>query len=36
MDVVDAIAKQPTGNRAGHGDVPREDILIDSVTRIEA
>ena len=34
MDVVDAIAKQPTGNRAGHGDVPREDILIDSVTRI--
>ncbi|MDD2893210.1 MAG: peptidylprolyl isomerase [Halothiobacillaceae bacterium] len=36
MDVVDAIAKQPTGNRGGHGDVPREDILIDSVTRIEA
>ncbi len=36
MDVVDAIAKQPTGNRAGHGNVPREDILIDSVTRIEA
>jgi len=36
MDVVDAIAKQPTGNRAGHGDVPREDILIDSVTRVEA
>jgi len=36
MDVVDAMAKQPTGNRAGHGDVPREEILIDSVTRIEA
>jgi len=36
MDVVDAIAKQPTGNRAGHGNVPREDILIDSVTRVEA
>ena len=36
MDVVDAISKQPTGNRAGHGDVPREDILIDSVTRVEA
>ncbi len=36
MDVVDTIAKQPTGNRAGHGDVPREDILIDSVVRIEA
>ncbi|MEW5837506.1 MAG: peptidylprolyl isomerase [Pseudomonadota bacterium] len=36
MEVVDAIAKQPTGNRAGHADVPREDILIDSVTRVEA
>ena len=34
MDVVDAIAKQATGNRAGHADVPREDILIDSVTRV--
>ncbi len=33
MDVVDAIAAQPTGNRVGHADVPREDILIDSVTR---
>ena len=36
MDVLDTIAKQPPGNRAGHGDVPREDILIDSVTRVEA
>jgi peptidyl-prolyl cis-trans isomerase B (cyclophilin B) len=31
MDVVDAIAKVKTGQRAGHGDVPMEDILIHSV-----
>ncbi|MEW6444449.1 MAG: peptidylprolyl isomerase [Pseudomonadota bacterium] len=35
MHVVDAIAAEPTGMRAGHADVPREDVLIDSVTRIE-
>ena len=34
MDVVDAIAKEPTGMRAGHGDVPREDVLIDKVARV--
>ncbi len=28
MDVVDAMAKQPTGNRGGHQDVPQTDIII--------
>jgi len=28
MDVVDAIAKVPTGNVKGHGDVPLEDVMI--------
>ncbi|MDF1684896.1 MAG: peptidylprolyl isomerase [Legionellaceae bacterium] len=32
MDIVDAIAKVQTGQRAGHGDVPAEDILIHSIT----
>jgi len=35
MDVVDAIAKTPTGSRAGHADVPRETIAIESATRGE-
>jgi peptidyl-prolyl cis-trans isomerase B (cyclophilin B) len=29
MDVVDAMAKQTTGNRGGHGDVPKTDIVIE-------
>jgi peptidyl-prolyl cis-trans isomerase B (cyclophilin B) len=29
MDVVDAMAKQATGNRGGHQDVPKTDILIE-------
>ena len=29
MDVVDAIAKQATGNRGGHQDVPKTDIVIE-------
>ena len=29
MDVVDAMAKQATGNRGGHGDVPKTDIVIE-------
>jgi len=29
MDVVDAMAKQPTGNRGGHQDVPKSDIIIE-------
>jgi len=29
MDVVDAMAKQATGNRGGHQDVPKKDIVIE-------
>ncbi|MEI8209955.1 MAG: peptidylprolyl isomerase [Methylococcales bacterium] len=29
LDVVDAMAKEPTGNRGGHQDVPKKDIIID-------
>ena len=29
MDVVDKIKKVKTGNRAGHQDVPQEDVIID-------
>ena len=29
MDIVDAMAKQPTGNRGGHQDVPKTDIIIE-------
>ena len=32
MDVVDAIAAVPTGNRGGHQDVPAEPVVIQSVT----
>ena len=35
MDIVDAIAKVKTGNKAGHADVPVEDIVIESVTEVE-
>ena len=31
MDIVDAIAKAQTGQRAGHGDVPVEDIVIHGI-----
>jgi len=31
MDVVDAIAKVETGNKAGHNDVPLETVLIESM-----
>jgi len=30
MDVVDAMAKQATGNRGGHQDVPKTDIVIET------
>jgi len=33
LDVVDAIAKVRTGRIAGHGDVPIEDVVIQSVRR---
>jgi len=36
MDIVDAIAKVRTGQRAGHGDVPLEDIMIHGITEVEA
>jgi len=32
MDVVMKIAKVPTGNSGGHGDVPREPVIIESAT----
>ena len=35
MDVVDAMAKQPTGNRGGHQDVPKTDIVIESAEIIQ-
>lgn len=33
MDVVDAMAKLPTGNKGHHGDVPNETITITGVTK---
>ncbi|MBF0418692.1 MAG: peptidylprolyl isomerase [Magnetococcales bacterium] len=33
MEVVDAIAKVKTGNKAGHSDVPKEPVTIQSATR---
>lgn len=33
MEVVDAIAQQPTTRRRGHDDVPEEDVVILSVVR---
>lgn len=35
MDVVDAIAKVKTGNKAGHSDVPAEEITILDVVEVE-
>ncbi|MDO9107211.1 MAG: peptidylprolyl isomerase [Methylovulum sp.] len=35
MDIVDAMAKQPTGNRGGHQDVPKTDIIIEKAEVIE-
>lgn len=35
MDVVDAMAKQATGNRGGHQDVPKETILINKAEVIK-
>lgn len=36
MDVVDAIAKVPTGQKAGHSDVPVEPIIIYSISETAA
>ncbi len=35
MDVVDAMAKQPTGNRGMHQDVPKTDIVIESAEVVD-
>lgn len=35
MDVVDAMAKVPTGNRGHHGDVPKTDIVIEKAEVLE-
>ncbi|NOT85446.1 MAG: peptidyl-prolyl cis-trans isomerase [Methylococcaceae bacterium] len=35
MDIVDAMAKQPTGNKGGHQDVPQTDIVIEKAEVIE-
>jgi len=35
MDVVDAMAKQPTGNRGGHQDVPKTDIVIEKAEVVQ-
>ncbi|WP_340123836.1 peptidylprolyl isomerase [Methylobacter svalbardensis] len=35
MDIVDAMAKQPTGNRGGHQDVPKTDIIVEKAEVIE-
>ena len=35
MDVVDAMADVPTGNRGGHQDVPKTDIIIEKTEIIE-
>ncbi len=34
QDVVDAIEKVATGSRGGHGDVPTDDVVIVSATRV--
>lgn len=35
MEVVDEMAKQPTGNRGGHQDVPKTDIVIEKAEVIK-
>lgn len=35
MDVVDAMAKVPTGNRGGHQDVPKTDIVVETAVVIK-
>jgi peptidyl-prolyl cis-trans isomerase B (cyclophilin B) len=35
MDVVDAMAKQATGNRGGHQDVPKTDIVVEKAEVIQ-
>jgi len=35
LDVIDSFAKQPTGNRGGHQDVPKTDIVIEKAEIVE-
>ncbi len=35
MDVVDQMAKQPTGNRGGHQDVPKTDIIVEKAEVVQ-
>lgn len=35
MDIVDAISKQKTGTRAGHADVPTNNVVIQSIQVVE-
>jgi peptidyl-prolyl cis-trans isomerase B (cyclophilin B) len=35
MDIVDEMAKQPTGNRGGHQDVPKTDIIVEKAEVIQ-
>lgn len=35
MDIVDEMAKQPTGNRDGHQDVPKENIIVEKAEAIQ-
>jgi peptidyl-prolyl cis-trans isomerase B (cyclophilin B) len=35
MDTIDQMTDIPTGSAGGHGDVPREDIVVDSATILE-
>jgi cyclophilin family peptidyl-prolyl cis-trans isomerase len=36
MDVIDKIAKVPTGKRKGHSDVPTQDVVIKSARRVDS
>ncbi|MCP0913907.1 MULTISPECIES: peptidylprolyl isomerase [Legionella] len=36
MDVVDAIAKVKTGQKQGHADVPLEDVVIHTISEVDA
>jgi cyclophilin family peptidyl-prolyl cis-trans isomerase len=36
MDVIDKIAKVPTGKRKGHSDVPTQDVVIKSARRLDS
>jgi peptidyl-prolyl cis-trans isomerase A (cyclophilin A) len=36
MDVIDKIAKLPTGKRKGHSDVPTQDVVIKSARRLDS